>query len=162
MDVPAARGLTWYEVLTMASIVEQEARFDTEKAKIAGVLQNRLDPSTEAAGFLGSDPTVFYVNDTLRLSKLPLARVADYVFWTTPQTGLPTKLPASVAAYNTYSTPGLPPGPISTPTLTSIDAALTPDTKGELPASSSPSPTGPRCSRRRSPNTEKNIAKYMK
>ena len=38
-------------------------------------------------------------------------------------------LPAELAGYNTYTSKGLPPGPICTPTLTSIDAALEPDTK---------------------------------
>ena len=80
LKVPASRGLTWTQVLTMASIVEQEARLDSEKPKIAGVLQNRIDPHTEAAGFLGSDPTVLYVNDTLQLAKLPIAKWVSYVF----------------------------------------------------------------------------------
>ena len=131
MQVPESRGLSWYQVLTMASIVEQEAKFDVEKAKIAGVLQNRLVKKTaETAGFLGSDPTVFYVNDTLKLAKLPVPKWADYVFWAPFEGELPAKLPAGVAKYNTYTSKGLPPGPIDTPTIASIDAALKPDTKG--------------------------------
>jgi UPF0755 protein len=131
MNVAKARGLTWYQVLTMASIVEQEAKFDSEKAKIAGVLQNRLtNKKAETAGFLGSDPTVFWVNDTLKLAKLALPKWADYVFWAPLKTELPAKLPASVAAYNTYTSQGLPPAPLDTPTVASIDAALKPDTKG--------------------------------
>lgn len=131
MQVPESRGLSWYQVLTMASIVEQEAKFDSEKAKIAGVLQNRLVKKTaETAGFLGSDPTVFYVNDTLKLAKLPVAKWVDYLFWAPFEGELPAKLPAGVAKYNTYTSKGLPPGPIDTPTVASIDAALKPDTKG--------------------------------
>lgn len=130
MKVAAARGLTWLQVLSMASIVEEEARLDSERARIAGVLQNRLSPRTEAAGFLGSDPTVFYVNDTLRLAALPMPKWVDYVFWAPFQGALPAKLPAALAAYNTYTSKGLPPGPICTPTVASIDAALTPDTRG--------------------------------
>jgi UPF0755 protein len=130
MKVPASRGLTWTQVLTMASIVEQEAGLDSERAKIAGVLQNRLNPHTEAAGFLGSDPTVFYVNDTLQLARLPIAKWVDYVFWAPLQGALPASIPPAVAAYNTYTTKGLPPGPICTPTVASIDAALNPDTRG--------------------------------
>ncbi len=130
LKVPASRGLTWTEVLTMASIVEQEARLDSEKPKIAGVLQNRIDPHTEAAGFLGSDPTVLYVNDTLQLDKLPIAKWVSYVFWAPLQAPLPESIPAAISAYNTYTTKGLPPGPICTPTVASIDAALNPDTRG--------------------------------
>ena len=130
MKVVAARGLTWTQILAMASIVEQEARLDSERAKIAGVLQNRLNPRTEAAGFLGSDPTVFYVNDTLQLAALPMTKWVDYNFWAPFQGSLPAKLPAALAAYNTYTSKGLPPGPICTPTVASIDAALVPDTRG--------------------------------
>ncbi len=128
--VAKARGLTWYQVLTMASIVEEEARLDSERARIAGVLQNRLAPHTEAAGFLGSDVTVFYENDTLQLAKLPVAKWVDYSFWGPFEGTLPTDVPPAIAAYNTYTTKGLPPAPICTPTVVSIDAALTPDTKG--------------------------------
>jgi UPF0755 protein len=130
MKVPASRGLTWTQVLTMASIVEQEARLDSEKPKIAGVLQNRINPHTEAAGFLGSDPTVLYVNDTLQLARLPIAKWVSYVFWAPLQAPLSASIPAAIAAYNTYTTKGLPPGPICTPTVASIDAALNPDTRG--------------------------------
>jgi UPF0755 protein len=130
MKVAAARGLTWTQVLAMASIVEEEARLDSERARIAGVLQNRLNPRTEAAGFLGSDPTVFYVNDTLQLATLPMAKWVDYNFWAPFPGALPAKLPAALAAYNTYTSKGLPPGPICTPTVASIDAALAPDTRG--------------------------------
>ena len=130
MKVAAARGLSWTQVLAMASIVEQEARLDSERARIAGVLQNRLNPRTEAAGFLGSDPTVFYVNDTLQLAALPMAKWVDYNFWAPFPGALPAKLPAALAAYNTYTSKGLPPGPICTPTVASIDAALAPDTRG--------------------------------
>ena len=41
MDVPADRGLTFYQVLTLASIVEREAMLDEERPLIAGVYQNR-------------------------------------------------------------------------------------------------------------------------
>ena len=43
MKVPAERGLSFYQVLSLASIVEREARLDAEKPLIAGVYQNRLD-----------------------------------------------------------------------------------------------------------------------
>ena len=51
-------------------------------------------------------------------------------FWAPIKGGLTDEtLPADLAGYNTYTSTGLPPGPIATPTLTSIDAALEPDTK---------------------------------
>jgi len=161
MDVPASRGLTWTQVLTMASMVEQEVTIEAEKPKVAGVLQNRLDPATEVAGFLGSDPTVLYALDTIRLSKLPLAKWPSYVFWTVPKSGLPKSVPADVAAYDTYSTAGLPPGPISTPTLSSIDAALHPDTKGNYLFFLA-RPDGTTVFAKTYAEHQKNIAKYMK
>ena len=130
MKVAASRGLTWYEVLTLASIVEREARLDSERPMIAGVLQNRLNPHAETVGFLGSDPTVFYVNDTLQLAKIAVAEWVGYTFWAPFPGTLPASLPSDLAAYNTYTAKGLPPGPLCTPTVVSIDAALNPDTKG--------------------------------
>jgi UPF0755 protein len=161
MDVPASRGLTWTQVLTMASMVEQEVKLESEKAKVAGVLQNRLDPATEAAGFLGSDPTVLYAIDTVRLSKLPLAKWPTFVFWTVPKNGLPDSVPADVAAYDTYHTAGLPPGPISTPTVSSIDAALHPDTRGGYLFFLA-RPDGTTVFAKTYAEHQKNIAKYMK
>lgn len=130
MKVAASRGLTWYEVLTLASIVEREARLDSERPMIAGVLQNRLNPHAETVGTLGSDPTVFYVNDTLQLAKIAVAEWVGYTFWAPLQGTLPANVPTDLAAYNTYKAKGLPPGPLCTPTVVSIDAAINPDTKG--------------------------------
>ena len=130
MKVAASRGLTWYEVLTLASLVEREARLDSERPMIAGVLEDRLNPHAETAGFLGSDPTVFYVNDTLQLAKIAVAEWVGYTFWAPFPGTLPASLPSDLAAYNTYTAKGLPPGPLCTPTVVSIDAALNPDTKG--------------------------------
>jgi UPF0755 protein len=131
LNVPKARGMSFYQVLTLASMVEREAYLDEERPQIAGVYENRLQPGTETAGFLGSDPSIFYLNDSLQLAKLPLAKWTGYSFWAPskdPFSGV--TIPADLAAYNTYTSKGLPPGPICTPTVASIDAALDPDTKG--------------------------------
>ncbi len=131
LAVPASRGLTFQQVLVLASIVEQEAQLDADRPLIAGVYQNRLNPKLWATGLLQSDPTIFYVNDTLQLAKLPFDQWQTYTFWAALPTGykLPVPLPAAIAGYNTYTSPGLPPGPICSPSLASIDAALSPNTK---------------------------------
>ena len=128
MQVPASRGLTWAQVLVLASMVEQEARLDVDRPLIAGVFQNRLDPKKETRGFLGSDPTVFYINDTLQLRALDFEKWQIYSFWGRLTDPLPATLPDDLAGFNTYTHQGLPPGPVSSPTVASIDAALEPDT----------------------------------
>ena len=59
MNVPEERGLTFYQVLTLASIVEREAVLDDERPLIAGVYQNRIDglPGDQEQ-VLNADPTV--------------------------------------------------------------------------------------------------------
>ena len=130
MAVPKERGLTFYQVMVLASIVELEALHDEEKPLIAGVYANRLDARKFPRQTLESDPTIFYVHDTLELAKIEIPRWTTYVFWAPIKGGLTNaELPPAVAGYNTYTHQGLPPGPLDTPTLTSIDAALEPDTK---------------------------------
>jgi UPF0755 protein len=131
LDVPADRGMAFYQVLTLASIIEREAVLDEERALIGGVYQNRLDKlSGVKTGLLNADPTVIYAADTVNLTEMDFEKWQDYVFWTVPETPLAQlELPPELAGYNSYVTPGLPPGPIATPTLASIDAALVPDTK---------------------------------
>src|SRR5262245_41423661 len=130
LKVPAQRGLSFYQVLTLASIVEREAQLDSEKPLIAGVYQNRIDglPGIKNK-LLNADPTVIYANDTVQLDALDFDQWKDYRFWTTPEVALrAVPLPDSLLGYQTYTHPGLIPGPIATPTLASIDAALHPDT----------------------------------
>jgi UPF0755 protein len=130
MDVPAARGRTFIEVLTLASMVEREAIVDDERATIAGVFENRLHKLHGIAPVLASDPTVFYAVDTLKLADLPLDQWKTYAFWNVPEQPLrEIVFPANLLGYQTYTQAGLPPGPICTPTLASIDAALAPNTK---------------------------------
>ena len=129
LQVPESRGLTFHQVLVLASIVEREAVLDKERPLIAGVYQNRLNPKKWRTGLLQSDPTIFYTNDTLQLDAMKLSEWTKYVFWDTLPEQLPEQLPDALAGYNTYTSAGLPPGPICSPALASIDAALNPDTK---------------------------------
>ena len=126
MAVPPDRGLTFYQVLSLASIAEQEAIVQDELPLIAGVYQDRLD----AKMLLQADPTVSYGRDTLALAKLPFAQWTTYSFWEPVGGSLAdVAFPKALAGYQTYRQKGLIPGPISTPTVAAIDAALHPDTK---------------------------------
>ena len=126
LDIPASRGLTLHEVVTLASIVEREAAVDSEYAKIAGVYQNRIDQGM----LFNADPTVIYGQDTVNLEDLPFEKWPTYSFWERLDKALAdVKLPKALASFQTYVNTGLPAWPIATPTLKSIDAALKPDTK---------------------------------
>jgi UPF0755 protein len=126
------KGLDFYDVLRVASIVERETPRDGERARVAGVYWNRLDDRTagETAGFLNADPTVIYGADTLALEEMPLGRWPTHVFWDAlPQGPGDTALPPRLASFQTYQNKGLPDWPIATPSRASLDAALDPDRK---------------------------------
>jgi UPF0755 protein len=98
-------GMTRHEVLTLASIVEAEARRNSERAVIAGVYLNRLKGRLPMR--LEADPTVIYaLGRPVRRVLLRDLRVAS--------------------PYNTYLHYGLPPGPINSPGRASILAVLRP------------------------------------
>jgi len=96
-------GRPLHAVLTMASLVEREARRPEERALIAGVLYNRLRRGMR----LEVDATVLYA----------LGRHKSLVTYSDLGVDSP---------YNTYRHAGLPPGPIASPGLASISAALQP------------------------------------
>lgn len=98
-----------YDILTLASIVEREARRNDERARIAGVYMNRL----RAGMALDADPTVQYTAGT------------PQNWWPTLQTQARSVNPND--RYNTYTHLGLPPGPIANPGLLSIEAAIHPE-----------------------------------
>lgn len=131
LAVAEERGLTFYQILTLASIVEREAVVDEERPIIAGVYQNRIDKIAGVKpGLLNADPTVIWAADTVALDDRDFETWKEYVFWTVPETALAELvLPEALVGYNTYTQAGLVPGPICTPQLSSIDAALAPDTK---------------------------------
>ena len=130
MAVPEDRGMTFFEIVTLASIVEHEAIVDDERALIAGAYQNRLDGLKGVAKILNADPTVTYAKDTMELADLPFDQWKDYFFWKVPPSPLADfDVPKALRGYQTYQVAGLIPGPISTPSLASIDAALEPNQK---------------------------------
>ncbi len=96
-------GLTRHELVTLASIVEKEARVADERPIIAAVYCNRLRIGMP----LQADPTVQYA----------LPSHVDRVLYTHLETDSP---------YNTYRNAGLPPGPIASPGTASLEAALYP------------------------------------
>lgn len=128
LNVPESRGMAFYQIVTLASIVEHEAALDQERVKIAGVYQNRLDGLRGVARILNADPTVTYATDTMALAELPFDEWQEYFFWKLPPGPLKAvQVTNALAGYQTYQRAGLIPGPISTPSLASIDAALHPD-----------------------------------
>lgn len=99
----SARGLSFHEVLTLASIVEEEGRTEPDRKNISDVFRKRL-----AVGqALQSDATINYVHGTAK----DQPTFEDL---------------KSTSPYNTYVNAGLPPGPIGNPSLMSINAALYP------------------------------------
>lgn len=96
-------NLSRLEVMTLASIVEEETNKNDEKPRVAGVYLNRVRRNWP----LEADPTVKYA-------------VGDFSLRRILNKHLQTDSP-----YNTYLYPGIPPGPICTPSISSINAVLT-------------------------------------
>jgi UPF0755 protein len=105
--------LTPQQVITLASIVEREAKVASERPTIASVYLNRLAQDMP----LQADPTVQYAIAT-RDGPAAMA----YNYWR----GLAPADLAIASPYNTYATNGLPPGPICNPGEASIRAVLQP------------------------------------
>lgn len=108
------QGLDLLQAVTLASIVQKEAVVDDEQPVIASVFYNRL-----AVGMrLESDPTVQYALGFQLLKN---------VWWKNP---LSAEDLGFDSHYNTYVYPGLPPGPISNPSLTALWAVANPAQTG--------------------------------
>jgi UPF0755 protein len=130
LNVPKSRGMTFYQVLTLASIVQHETAQPDEKALVAGVYQNRLDRLRGFIPLMGSEPTVIYARDTDSLAKMPIEDWKTFFFWESIKTRIADlQVSKAMQGYQTYQVTGLIPGPISTPTEIDIDAALNPDQK---------------------------------
>lgn len=105
-------GLDLHQTVTLASIVETEARLPQERPIVASVYLNRFRKHM----LLGADPTVIYA--------MKVANVWD---------GNIRKADLQIdSKYNTYRFPGLPPGPIANPGAASLHAAAAPTTTGFL------------------------------
>ncbi len=95
-------GLTPIQVSILASIVDGEALHDKEMPMIAGLYMNRLNKGIR----LEADPTVIFANNDFTIHRVL------------------NKQLRKESPYNTYLNAGLPPGPISMPSIHAIDAVL--------------------------------------
>ena len=104
MQQSKAGKLTFHEIVTLASLIEKETGLGTERKLISSVFHNRLVKKMR----LQTDPTVIYAmsnfDGNIRKKDLSID-----------------------SPYNTYKYSGLPPGPIASPGLDSIRAAMEPD-----------------------------------
>jgi UPF0755 protein len=109
MGYARSKNLTVYDVVTIASMIEREAQQESDRKLVAAVIYNRLHEGMP----LGIDATIRFAtgNYTQPLTESELA---------TP------------SPYNTRTNQGLPPGPIDSPGLASIEAAAHPARAGYL------------------------------
>jgi UPF0755 protein len=90
------------DVYILSSIVEEETNKDEDKGKIASIYLNRMRQGMK----LAADPTVKFAMRDFELKRIRFKHLS----FNSP--------------YNTYQNPGLPPGPICTPSIKTIDAVL--------------------------------------
>jgi UPF0755 protein len=100
----AELGRSVYDIVTIASLIEEEAKIDEDRPKIARVIYNRLEKGIP----LGIDATTRY--ETGKIAGEPLL-TSDF---------------ERDSPYNTRKFEGLPPTPIALPTKASLEAALNP------------------------------------
>ncbi len=101
--IPGADQFDKMQIVTVASLVEEEARVDEERPSVAAVIYNRLDRGMR----LQMDSTLQYALGKYGQRLLAVDKEVD-------------------SPYNTYKHGGLPPGPISSPGVASLRAALQP------------------------------------
>lgn len=102
-NVMKERGLSFHQLLTLASLIEREVAVEDERPLVAGVIYNRIQQGMK----LQIDATVQYALD----------KPKERLYYKDLEVDSP---------YNTYENAGLPPGPIASPSLSSIEAALYP------------------------------------
>jgi peptidoglycan lytic transglycosylase G len=124
-DQLASRGLTIDYAVRLGSIVEREAVLDEERALIAGVYTQRL---ITPGWTLGADPTLQYGLATAEFGALPPSEWGTVLWWQPlPAGGAEITLPEALLPFQTYLVGGLPPTPIASPRLASLEAAAFPD-----------------------------------
>ena len=101
-------GMTKDQIITLASIIQCEAKDGTQMADISAVIHNRLKNSASYPT-LDMDSTTDYINSLKTFNVLSEVHYTLYL-----------------DSYNTYSKTGLPPGPICNPGAAAIKAALYP------------------------------------
>lgn len=101
--LPIAKRRNKLEVITLASLIEEEAKLEAERPLVAAVLSNRIKKKMP----LQMDSTLQYALNKYGQRMLDADKAVD-------------------SPYNTYKYPGLPPGPICSPGAASIRAALQP------------------------------------
>lgn len=106
-----ALNLTREQVMSLAAIVQKETAKVDERPRVAGVYLNRL----KTGMLLQADPTVIYA---LKLASGDFNQVIKRVLFADLEIDSP---------YNTYKYAGVPPGPITMPDISSIDAVLNPE-----------------------------------
>ncbi|MCC6287881.1 MAG: endolytic transglycosylase MltG, partial [Chitinophagaceae bacterium] len=97
-------GLTPVEVYTLASIIEEETNKYDEMPLMASVYLNRVNKGMR----LGADPTVKFAGRNFAAKRVTLKMITE----------------TAESPYNTYKNAGLPPGPICTPSVKTLDAVL--------------------------------------
>lgn len=95
-------GLSQNEVITLASIVDEETNDESEMPKVAGMYINRLNDGMR----LQADPTVKFATGNFKAKRIY------------------KEMLSADSPYNTYRHKGLPPGPIRIPSVAAIDAVL--------------------------------------
>ncbi len=101
-------GMSMNEIITLATIIQCEAKDGSQMADISGVIHNRLNDSASHPT-LGMDSTTDYINSLKSFNILTDVHYSLYI-----------------ESYNTYAKTGLPPGPICNPGISAIRAALYP------------------------------------
>ena len=110
------RGLTIHGALTLASIIEREAAVASERPIMAAVFYNRL----AAGDLIGADPTVQFA-----VTVIDPTSISRFGYW---KKELTKEDLAIESEYNTRKFAGIPPGPIASPGLASMEAVAKPAT----------------------------------